>query len=141
MPWRYSSDTPILLAGDFNFTVTGGQAAAAISRAHFQDALANHHVPTTPDSFLQDGRIIDWIFTRGPIRAGQSEVHRSVSASDHYPLSITLAFAWIDRLDSRRNLIGKFIFRFLAYARLLLNHTEIAVVQRRRLKNRNTHCE
>ena len=90
---RYSSDTPILLAGDFNLDVTGGQAAAAISRAHFQDALANHHVPTTPDSFLQDGRIIDWIFTRGPIRAGQSEVHRSVSASDHYPLSITLAFA------------------------------------------------
>jgi endonuclease/exonuclease/phosphatase family metal-dependent hydrolase len=91
--WRYTSDTPILLAGDFNLDVTGGRAAAAISRAQFQDALANHHAATTPDSFLQDGRIIDWIFTRGPIRASQSEVHRSVSASDHYPLSITLAFA------------------------------------------------
>ena len=90
---RYSSVTPILLAGDFNLDVTGGLAAAGISRAHFQDALANHHVATTPDSFLQDGRIIDWIFTRGPIRVGQSEVHRSVSASDHYPISITLAFA------------------------------------------------
>ena len=90
---RYNSDTPILLAGDFNLDVTGGRAAAAISRAQFQDALANHHAATTPDSFLQDGRIIDWIFTRGPIRASQSEVHRSVSASDHYPLSITLAFA------------------------------------------------
>jgi endonuclease/exonuclease/phosphatase family metal-dependent hydrolase len=90
---RYNSDTPILLAGDFNLDVTGGQTAAAIHRAQFQDALANRHAATTPGSFLQDGRIIDWIFTHGPIHASQSEVHRSVSASDHYPLSITLAFS------------------------------------------------
>ncbi len=90
---QYSFDTPILLAGDFNLDVSGGQPAAAISRAQFQDALASHHLATTPDTFLQDGRIIDWIFTRGPVRATQSEVHRSVSASDHYPLSTTLAFA------------------------------------------------
>src|SRR5271170_3573451 len=87
---RYSSDTPILLAGDFNLDVTAGPAAAAIGHAQFQDALANHHAATTPDSFLQNGRMIDWIFTRGPVRANQAEVHRSVSASDHYPLSITL---------------------------------------------------
>lgn len=89
---RYHSDTPIVLGGDFNLDATGGQAGAAIRGAQFQDALANHHVATTPDSFLQHGRIIDWIFTRGPIRASQPDVHRSVSASDHYPLSITLAF-------------------------------------------------
>jgi endonuclease/exonuclease/phosphatase family metal-dependent hydrolase len=88
---RYGSDTPILLAGDFNLDVTGRPAAAAIGHAQFQDALANHHAATTPDSFLQNGRMIDWIFTRGPVRAKQGEVHRSVSASDHYPLSITLA--------------------------------------------------
>lgn len=89
---KYSSDMRILLAGDFNLGVTGGQAAVALGRAQFQDALANHHAATTPDSFLQDGRIIDWIFTRGPIRASQSDVHRCVWASDHYPLSTTLAF-------------------------------------------------
>jgi endonuclease/exonuclease/phosphatase family metal-dependent hydrolase len=89
--WRYSSDRPILLAGDFNLDVSGGPAATAIGHAQFQDALANHHAATTPDSFLQDGRMIDWIFTRGPVRPNQGEVHRSVSASDHYPLSITLA--------------------------------------------------
>jgi endonuclease/exonuclease/phosphatase family metal-dependent hydrolase len=65
-----------------------GAAAAAISRAHFQDAFANQHVPTTPHSFLEQGRVIDWILTRGPIRANQPQVHRSVSASDHYPLSL-----------------------------------------------------
>lgn len=90
---RYNSNTPVLLAGDFNLDVSKGQPAAAISRAQFQDALANHHTATTPDSFLEDGRIIDWIFTRGPIRTSQPQVHRSISASDHYPLSAMLAFA------------------------------------------------
>jgi len=90
---QYDQSMPIVLAGDFNLDVSGGPAAAAMSRAQFQDAFANQHVPTTPHSFLEQGRIIDWIFTRGPIRASQPQVHRSVSASDHYPLSITLAFA------------------------------------------------
>lgn len=90
---QYNWDTAILLAGDFNLDVSQGAAASAISRGQFQDALANQHVPTTPGSFLEHGRIIDWIFTRGRVRASQSHVHRSVSASDHYPLSIDLVIA------------------------------------------------
>jgi endonuclease/exonuclease/phosphatase family metal-dependent hydrolase len=89
---RYDPNTPVVLAGDFNLDVSGGAAAAAISRAQFLDAFANPHVPTTPHSFLEQGRTIDWIFTRGPLRANQPQVHRSVRASDHYPLSITLEF-------------------------------------------------
>ena len=88
---RYSWNTPILLAGDFNLDVSETPAATSISRAQFQDAFANQHVPTTPGSFLEHGRIIDWIFTRGRVRVSQPHVHRSVSASDHYPLSISLA--------------------------------------------------
>jgi endonuclease/exonuclease/phosphatase family metal-dependent hydrolase len=87
---QYNWDTTILLAGDFNLDVTQAVAASAISRAQFQDAFANQQVPTTPSSFLEHGRIIDWIFTRGRVRASQLQVHRSVSASDHYPLSINL---------------------------------------------------
>ena len=90
---RYDRNAAILFTGDFNLDVSGEPGATLISRAQFQDAFANEHVPTTPHSFLEQGRIIDWIFTRGPIRASQPQVHRSVSASDHYPLSITLAFA------------------------------------------------
>ncbi len=86
-------NTPILLAGDFNLDASAGPAAAATGRAQFHDAFANHHAPTTPGSFLEPGRTIDWIFTGGPIRASQAQVHRSVSASDHYPLSVTLEFA------------------------------------------------
>lgn len=90
---RLNLETPILLAGDFNFDVSKGTAAAAISHSQFQDAFAQHRVATTPNSVLEGGRIIDWIFTRGPIRASEPQVHRSVRASDHCPLSITLAFA------------------------------------------------
>jgi endonuclease/exonuclease/phosphatase family metal-dependent hydrolase len=89
---RYNRSTSILLTGDFNLDVSGGPAATSISRDGFQDAFANWHAPTTPGSFLEHGRMIDWIFTRGPVRTGQPKVHRSVSASDHYPLSVNLAF-------------------------------------------------
>jgi endonuclease/exonuclease/phosphatase family metal-dependent hydrolase len=89
---RHSLNTAVLLTGDFNMDVSQGPAAAAITRAQFQDAFANHHAPTTPGSFLEHGRMIDWIFTRGRVRSIKPLVHRSVSASDHYPLSINVAF-------------------------------------------------
>jgi endonuclease/exonuclease/phosphatase family metal-dependent hydrolase len=95
---RYDWDTPILLAGDFNLDLSRGPAAASISRAQFQDAFASQQVPTTPShSLLNHGRLIDWMFARGPIRATQSQVHHSISASDHYPLSITLSFSDVNK--------------------------------------------
>ena len=90
---RYSAFTPILLTGDFNLNAGAGGVAVAIRRAQFQDAFASQHFRTTPDSFLADGRTIDWIFSRGPLCPSQPEVHQSVSASDHYPLSVTFHFA------------------------------------------------
>ena len=90
---RYAANAPIVLAGDFNLDVSQGETAPALRRAQFQDAFSNQHVKTTPAHFFMDpGEVIDWIFTRGPIRPSQPKVHRSVSASDHFPLSITLEF-------------------------------------------------
>jgi len=89
---RYDTSTSVALAGDFNLDMSTGPASTALNQAQFQDAFENRHAPTTPDSFLEPGRTIDWIFTRGPIRASQPQVGRSVSASDHYPLLITLSF-------------------------------------------------
>jgi endonuclease/exonuclease/phosphatase family metal-dependent hydrolase len=88
---RYDASTPIVLAGDLNLDVSSPPASTAISQAQFQDAFANRHAPTTPGSFLDPGRTIDWIFTRGPIRASQPQVSRSLSASDHFPLSVTVS--------------------------------------------------
>jgi endonuclease/exonuclease/phosphatase family metal-dependent hydrolase len=88
---RYDASAPVVLAGDLNLDVSGGPASTAISQAQFQDVFANQHVPTTPYSFLEPGRSIDWIFIRGPIHATIASVHSSISASDHYPLSVVLS--------------------------------------------------
>jgi len=90
---RYDATVPIVLGGDLNLDVSEGAGATALSQSGFQDAFVNHHVSTTPDSLLEKGRQIDWIFTRGPAQASEPKVHSSVKASDHYPLSITVKFS------------------------------------------------
>jgi len=90
---RYKSTTPILLAGDLNLDVSRSVAANAIRQAQFLSTASTEPVRTTPSHSLFDrGRPIDWIFARGSIRSATLRIHSSVSASDHYPLSVRLAF-------------------------------------------------
>jgi endonuclease/exonuclease/phosphatase family metal-dependent hydrolase len=90
---RYKSDTPIILAGDLNLDVSRTAAATAIKRAQFRSAFPEQQVRTTaPNSVFDRGRVIDWVFTRGSLRAVRPQVNSSVSASDHYPLSLKLDF-------------------------------------------------
>lgn len=91
---QYNLNMPVVLAGDFNLDVSRGPAAAALSKGQFQDAFANQPLPTTPHSFLEPGRAIDWIFTRGPIHATRASVHSSISASDHFPLTAVLSLPY-----------------------------------------------
>jgi endonuclease/exonuclease/phosphatase (EEP) superfamily protein YafD len=89
----YKSDTPIILAGDLNMDASRSAAAAAARQAQFQSSFTDRPVPTTPTRSVFDrGRAIDWVFTRGPVQAIDPQVYKSVSASDHYPLSVKLAF-------------------------------------------------
>lgn len=90
---RYGAKLPVVVAGDLNLDVSQGPGATILNQAHFQDVFVMHHVPTTPHSLLESGRTIDWIFTRGSVRSSEAQVHRTVRASDHYPLSSTLRFA------------------------------------------------
>jgi len=87
---RYDATVPVVLAGDFNLDVSEGQGAEALRQSEFQDAFVSQHVSTTPDSFLERGRLIDWILARGPAQFSEPKVYRSVKASDHYPLAVTL---------------------------------------------------
>ena len=87
---RYSASVPLVLAGDFNMDAYRTAAAGAIKEARFQNAFSGQ--PTTPSSFFERGRPIDWIFMRGPVRGDCSRVHSLVSASDHYPLALQLVF-------------------------------------------------
>jgi len=89
---RYNAHTVVLLAGDLNMDVSTGDVAQAIRRADFQDVFTDHHVPTTPNTFFAEGRVIDWIFSRGTQISSSPQVHHSVSGSDHYPLSVRLGF-------------------------------------------------
>ncbi len=90
---RYGPDVPVLAAGDFNFDVSGGEAAVALNEAGFLNPFATLRKPTTTTKSVwgsAHGRIIDWILIRGPLVGSNPQVHSSVEASDHYPLSLTV---------------------------------------------------
>jgi endonuclease/exonuclease/phosphatase family metal-dependent hydrolase len=90
---HYKSGTPIIVAGDLNFDASRSVAADLIRQASFRRAFSDQHVRTTPPrSLLDRGQVIDWILTRGSVKAASLQIHSSVSASDHYPLSLEMAF-------------------------------------------------
>ena len=83
---------PIIVAGDLNLDASRGMAAGLIRQAGFHTAFSDQHVRTTPARSLFDrGHVIDWILTRGSLKAASLQVHSAVSASDHYPLSLKIA--------------------------------------------------
>jgi len=85
---RFSAGVPLVLGGDFNMNVYRTGAAGAIKQARFESAFSGQ--ATTPGSLFERGQPIDWIFTRGPVRGECCRVHTSITASDHYPLSVQL---------------------------------------------------
>ena len=88
---QYGSDVPAVAAGDFNFDLRQEPAASAIASGAFNNTLHNGNVrPTTTQSRLGRARAVDWILTRGPLDYAEVELHRSVRASDHYPLSLVI---------------------------------------------------
>jgi endonuclease/exonuclease/phosphatase family metal-dependent hydrolase len=90
---HYKSGTPIVVAGDLNLDASRSVAADLIKQADFHRALSDQHVRTTPPrSLLDRGQVIDWILTRGSVKPASLQVHTSVSASDHYPLSLKMHF-------------------------------------------------
>ena len=90
---RCKSRMPIVLAGDLNMDVSRNGAEGALSQALFQSAFSRLPDRTTPQRSIFDrGRTIDWVFTRGSIKTTRTRVHTSVTASDHYPISLQLAF-------------------------------------------------
>jgi endonuclease/exonuclease/phosphatase family metal-dependent hydrolase len=89
----YKPDRRIILAGDLNMDVSRSTAVGPAREAQFRNAFPERLVPTTPPGLLfSRGRAIDWVFTRGSVQSIHPQVHSSVLASDHYPLSVTLAF-------------------------------------------------
>lgn len=82
---RYSAETPVIVAGDFNtFTAHSAVIArllAAGYRSSFGDERVRTHVITGA---------LDWVFVRGPIETQDAQVLRNVHASDHFPIAVKL---------------------------------------------------
>ena len=88
---QYGADVPAVVAGDFNFDLRQEPATSAIAGGPFNNTLHNGNVrPTTTPSGLSRARAVDWILTRGALDYAEVELHRSVRASDHYPLSLVI---------------------------------------------------
>jgi endonuclease/exonuclease/phosphatase family metal-dependent hydrolase len=88
----YSIDVPVLAAGDFNFDLSKSRAAATLADAGFLNPFATLGQATTNSHSKRNGAI-DWILLRGPLIATNPQVHNSVLASDHYPLSLSVSFS------------------------------------------------
>ncbi|MBV9938114.1 MAG: endonuclease/exonuclease/phosphatase family protein [Acidobacteriaceae bacterium] len=85
---------PALLAGDLNFDVSEEHTAALTRQTGFHNVLGQSRFYTRPARKLfGDPRSIDWAFVAGPVKATLGQVHSTVKASDHYPISFTLWFS------------------------------------------------
>jgi endonuclease/exonuclease/phosphatase family metal-dependent hydrolase len=82
----------VLAAGDFNLDLCRGEAAAALAHSGFLNPFTRLRQATTISHSLHKAAI-DWIVLRGPFVGTNPQVHKSVSASDHYPLSLTVGFS------------------------------------------------
>jgi endonuclease/exonuclease/phosphatase family metal-dependent hydrolase len=85
-----SSHVPVIASGDFNFNVTQAVPACAIANTRFSNPFAGIGVHTTRPPRFGQSKAVDWVLIRGFLCAEAPQVHRSVTASDHYPLSVHL---------------------------------------------------
>ena len=91
---RCARSVPTLLAGDLNLDISEGDPAVLIQRSGFRNVLGQSRLYTRPARSLFDGpRSIDWALVSGPVEATLGQVHATVKASDHYPISFTLRFS------------------------------------------------
>ena len=86
---RGPADAPVLLAGDFNFDLSRGPATTLIAGMRIDNRFASLGGRRTVPNHAR-AAAIDWILTRGALSASDPEIHDSVTASDHFPLSLEL---------------------------------------------------
>jgi endonuclease/exonuclease/phosphatase family metal-dependent hydrolase len=87
---QYSLDMPVVVAGDFNFDLTEPRNACLAREMQFDNPFAHLHLRTADSPWPGHCTTIDWMLVRGPLGPVSPEVHDSISASDHYPLSLNL---------------------------------------------------
>jgi endonuclease/exonuclease/phosphatase family metal-dependent hydrolase len=87
-----AAHTPVLMTGDFNFDLSVGPAAELLASTRVNNLGTSMGRSTVPNGFTRGSRAIDWILTRGALVAIHSEINSTVTASDHFPLSLEFRF-------------------------------------------------
>lgn len=88
---QYDAGVPVVVAGDFNFDLSQEPAASLVAGSSLHSPFQRDSArPTTTRPPLGRARTVDWILIRGTFACVGAELHDSVLASDHYPLSLTL---------------------------------------------------
>ena len=80
---------PVVVAGDLNFDLSRGPAPALVAGMRIENPFASLGGQRTVPNHAR-AAAIDWILTRGARSASDPEIHASVTASDHFPLSLQL---------------------------------------------------
>jgi endonuclease/exonuclease/phosphatase family metal-dependent hydrolase len=90
---RHTQSSVVLVGGDFNLNAGNANAVRMLQRSGFHDAVRLPKIPTTAvRGLFQHGRSIDWIYVSDDVHT-EGQVHNRVWASDHYPVSATLAIS------------------------------------------------
>lgn len=82
---------PMLLAGDFNFDLSRGPAVPFLAGAGLDNSFTSFAGRrTVPRNRHGKPAAIDWMLTRGALAARLPAIHESISASDHFALSLEI---------------------------------------------------
>lgn len=88
---QYLADSPVVIAGDFNFDLSCGSASSLIARSGLENPFAAFEgFKTALKNRNGKPSAIDWMLTRGALSAQHASLYKSVAASDHFPLSLDL---------------------------------------------------
>jgi endonuclease/exonuclease/phosphatase family metal-dependent hydrolase len=83
------SGLPVVVGGDFNFELSRQPAISAVNGARLRNPFYDgNRRPTITRPRLGRARAVDWILVGGPLHYDRPDLHDSVVASDHYPLSV-----------------------------------------------------
>lgn len=90
---RYSSNAPLLVAGDFNCDLTENGFSDLIHNEQFENSFAEHRLSlTTRNRWLRRSRTIDWTLHRGSLMVRSAIVRSCTPGSDHFPLTLAIRF-------------------------------------------------
>ena len=84
---RYGQSAAVIIAGDLNTKSRRSPLIARLREAGYSSCFGERRIRT----HIWIGAL-DWIFVRGTVECAESQVHRGIHASDHFPITAELRF-------------------------------------------------